>query len=79
MNSKERHNKIVKEALEREIEVIWAKSHKDVKMEGVHLVEPTYLQIIDGLHTAIQHGVTLVIVHSELTWPYLRPKKHNNS
>lgn len=71
--------KIVKQAHDLGIEVVWAKTPNDVRNLGVHLVEPSYKQIVDGLEQAILHNCGLVTIHSSLTWPYTRGMRNNDS
>lgn len=61
---------LIKKAIEADLEVIWAKGPNDAKLEGLHLPEPTYRQIIQGIDSALKYGVKKVIIHSKLTWPY---------
>jgi len=61
---------IIKLAFEQGIEVKLAKRKSDVSEEGVHIIEPTLSDIIEGLRTAILMGFPAVYLHSRLGWPY---------
>jgi len=64
------NEEVIKLALEQGIEVKLAKRKSDVKEEGVHIIEPTLSDIIDGLKTAILMGFPAVYLHSKVGWPY---------
>ena len=55
------------------IEVTFAFRESDVEREGMHLVEPTFEQLMDGIARAMVCGVKLVLIHSRLNYPY-KPK-----
>jgi len=64
------NEEIIELAWQNDIEVQFAKSKAECSIEGIHLVEPTYKQIIDGMRDALAHNCKIIMIHSKLTWPY---------
>lgn len=59
---------ILNEAYEKGVEVRWAKRTADIEHEGIHLMDPTFERMVEGLCYALIHGVDLVVIHSGITW-----------
>lgn len=57
---------VIKKAWDVGIEVIWAKMEDDVGREGVHLIEPTFEDVVGGLTSALHYGCSLVVIHSKV-------------
>jgi hypothetical protein len=67
---KQDRDKILEIANDIGIEVQFAKKKTDLQVEGVHLVEPTIEQVLNGVLSAIAHGCDVVMIHSRVTWPF---------
>jgi hypothetical protein len=59
---------IIQQAFDAGVEVRWAKRTADIQEEGIHLMDPSFERMVEGLCYALMHGVDLVMVHSKTTW-----------
>lgn len=64
----EERQAILNLAHQRGIGVHFAKYKLDIRREGIHIMKPTYQDVILALHEAIVHGVDLVIIHQQKVW-----------
>lgn len=66
----EEREELINIAREQGVEVRFAKRKEDVQAEGIHLVEPDIEKLVAGIVSAIEHGCTIVMVHTKATWPF---------
>lgn len=64
------NEEIAELAWQNDIEVVFSKCREDASIEGIHLVEPNYNQLIDGMRSALAHNCKIIMIHSKLSWPY---------
>jgi hypothetical protein len=68
MTEKER-TAVVNAAMTQNIDIRWADAPEAVKIQGVHLIEPSYQQLVDGLMVALRLNIKTVVIHSKLHKP----------
>lgn len=63
---------IFKEAFNKGVEVLIAKSKADLFRDGIHTLNPSLIELEGCLKDSLILGIKLIVIHSEKTWaPYI--------
>lgn len=55
---------ILMRAYEAQIDIVWAQNRTDYVKPGVHLLNPTVVEFMEGLNEALRLGRKSLVVHS---------------